>query len=42
MLRTNERWVAAFPAADYNELAKFFDTIFKADRSQIVFVKKDS
>jgi len=30
-----------FPATDYPELVKFYDTMFKADHSKIVFVKKE-
>lgn len=31
-----------FPPAEYNNLVKFYDDMYKADRSKIVFVKKDS
>ncbi len=31
-----------FTPADYPELVKFYDDMYKADRSKIVFVKKDS
>ena len=41
LLRTNERSVANFPASDYADLVTFFDAIYKADRSQFVFVKKE-
>ena len=30
-----------FPATDYPELVKFYEAVFKADRSRIVFVKKE-
>ena len=41
MLRIDERSAATFPASDYNELVSFYDAIFKADHSQLVFVKKE-
>lgn len=31
-----------FPAATYNNLVKFYNDIYKADRSKVVFVKKES
>ena len=42
MLRTDERSAATFPASDYNDLVTFYDAIYKADRSQLVFVKKEN
>jgi hypothetical protein len=33
---------ARFPPSDYPDLVKFYDNIFKADRSKMVLVKKDS
>jgi Domain of Unknown Function with PDB structure (DUF3857)/Transglutaminase-like superfamily len=30
-----------FPATDYPELVKFYETIYKADRSKVVLVKKE-
>ncbi|MCC6288336.1 MAG: DUF3857 and transglutaminase domain-containing protein [Chitinophagaceae bacterium] len=30
-----------FPASDYNDLVKFYDQIYKADRSRVVLVKKE-
>lgn len=42
MIRTDERSANTFPAADYNDLVAFYDAIFKADRSQFVFVKKEN
>ena len=39
--RTIERYGGRFPAADYNELVKFFDQIYKADRTKVVLVKKE-
>ena len=41
MLRVYERHGATYPAKDYTELAKFYEDMFKADRSKIVFVKKE-
>ena len=38
--RIREQFSGRFPAKDQNELAKFYDDIYKADRSKIVFVKK--
>ncbi len=42
MIRTDERSAATFPASDYNDLVAFYDAIYKADRNQLVFVKKDN
>jgi Domain of Unknown Function with PDB structure (DUF3857)/Domain of Unknown Function with PDB structure (DUF3858)/Transglutaminase-like superfamily len=41
MLRTIERNAALYPAADYKDLVKFYDDMYKADRSKIVLVKKE-
>ncbi|MEP6713121.1 MAG: DUF3857 domain-containing protein [Ferruginibacter sp.] len=41
LLRVYERHEAVYPSTDYLELAKFYDEMFKADRSKIVFVKKE-
>lgn len=30
-----------FPAATYNDLVKFYNDLYKADRSRFVFVKKE-
>jgi hypothetical protein len=38
--RVREQYSGRFPAKDQNELAKYYDDIYKADRSKIVFVKK--
>jgi hypothetical protein len=38
--RVREQFSGRFPAKDQNELAKYFDDIYKADRNKIVFVKK--
>jgi hypothetical protein len=32
---------AIFPPSDYAELVKFYDDMYKADRSRIVFIKKE-
>lgn len=42
MIRTHENRVSTFPASDYTELVSFFDAMYKADRSQFVFVKKEN
>jgi len=39
--RLYKRTEGRFPPADYTELAKFYESMFKADRSRIVFVKKE-
>ena len=41
VVRINEVAVATFPASDYNELVKYYDAIYKSDRNQLVFVKKE-
>lgn len=38
--RMREQFSGRFPAKDQDELAKFYDAIYKADRNRIVFVKK--
>jgi hypothetical protein len=38
--RTMERHGGRFPAKDYNDLAKFYDQIYKADRNKVVLVKQ--
>jgi hypothetical protein len=40
VLRTQTRNVAEYPATDYANLVTYFETIYKADHSSIVFVKK--
>lgn len=42
VVRTQTRDAARFPSADYAELVKFYDAMYKADRSQVVLVKKES
>lgn len=39
--RSIEKYSGRFPASDYNELVKFYDQLFKADRSRVVLVKKN-
>ena len=39
--RMHEKPEGRFPAKDYNELVKFQDQIYKADRAKIVLVKKE-
>jgi len=39
--RSYKRSEGRFPPSDYAELVKFYDDMFKADRSRIVFVKKE-
>ena len=39
-LRVREQYSGRFPAKDKEELSKFFDAIYKADRSRVVLVKK--
>lgn len=37
--RTMEQFSGSFPKTDYAEMVKFYDAVYKADRSRIVFVK---
>lgn len=39
--RNYTRSEGRFPASDYPELVKFYDSMYKADRSKIVFIKKE-
>ncbi len=39
--RHYQRESATYPASDYVELAKFYDDMYKADRSKFVLVKKE-
>ena len=39
--RLYKRSEGRFPPSDYAELVKFYDDMYKADRSRIVFVKKE-
>jgi len=39
--RKREQYSGTFPAKDYADLVKYYDSIYKADRNKIVFVKKE-
>ena len=39
--RSIEKFSGRFPPSDYNELVKFYDQLYKADRSRVVLVKKN-
>ncbi|MEP6844670.1 MAG: DUF3857 domain-containing protein [Panacibacter sp.] len=39
--RLYRRSQGRFAAADYSEMVKFYDSMYKADRSRIVFIKKE-
>ncbi len=39
--RLYKRSEGRFPPSDYAELVKFYDDMYKADRSRIVFIKKE-
>jgi len=39
--RNREQYSGTFPPSDYNELVKFYEQIYKADRAKIVLVKKE-
>lgn len=39
--RSYTRFSARYPKTDYQELVKFYDEMFKADRSRMVFVKNE-
>ena len=40
--RSIEQFSGRFPAKDYAELVKFYETIYKADRNKVVLVKKET
>ena len=40
--RTSEQYSGTFAAKDYSDLVKFYDAVYKADRSKIVLLKKES
>ncbi len=42
LVRNYLRSAGRFPASDYKEFAKFYNDIYKADRSQMVLVKKEN
>jgi hypothetical protein len=39
--RVREQYSGTFPAKDYPDLVNYYDTIYKADRSKVVLVKKE-
>ncbi|MFT3946278.1 MAG: transglutaminase domain-containing protein [Agriterribacter sp.] len=39
--RRYENFSGEYPASDYNDFVKFYDQIYKADRSRVVLVKKE-
>ena len=42
VVRRHQGSSGRYPPSEYNNLVKFYDDMYKADRSKIVFVKKDS
>jgi uncharacterized protein DUF3857/transglutaminase superfamily protein len=40
--RWQEQYSGKFPAKDYADLVKYYDSIYKADRNKIVFIKKET
>lgn len=40
--RSYEHMSGRFPPADYNELVKFYEAVYKADRNRVVFVKDET
>lgn len=40
--RSMEKYSGRFPAKDYNELVKYYETIYKADRNKVVLVKNET
>jgi hypothetical protein len=38
--RLREQYSGTFPAKDYADFVKYYDSIYKADRNKVVFVKK--
>lgn len=42
VIRDYTRHSGRFPASDYPDFAKFYNDMYKADRSQVVLIKKDS
>jgi hypothetical protein len=39
--RSIEKYSGRFPAKDYADLVKFYDAVYKADRSKVVLVKNE-
>jgi hypothetical protein len=40
--RDYKRFAGRFPASDFADFAKFYNNIYKADRSQVVLIKKEN
>ncbi len=40
LIRTDARYNSTFPASAYPDMVSFYDAIYKADHSKIVFVKE--
>ena len=40
-IRSMEQYAGRYPAADYGDMVKFYETIYKSDRSKLVLVKKE-
>jgi hypothetical protein len=40
--RLREQYSGTFPVKDYADLVKYYDSIYKADRNKIVFIKKET
>src|SRR5678816_1845352 len=40
--RVQEQYSGTFPAKDYADLVKYYDSIYKADRNKIVFIKEEA
>lgn len=40
--RSIEHYAGTYPAKDYAELVKFYDTMYKADRNKVVLVKSET
>jgi hypothetical protein len=40
--RSYEHYSGRFPAKDYSDLVKFYETIYKADRNRVVLVKNET
>ncbi|MDP4265230.1 MAG: DUF3857 domain-containing protein [Bacteroidota bacterium] len=40
--RSFEQYEGRFPAKDYNDMVKFYETVYKADRNKVVLIKNES
>ena len=40
--RSYEHYSGRFPAKDYTDLVKFYETIYKADRNRVVLIKNET